>query len=216
MRTLNTREYWDDLTSARDAGMPTRAATLSVTGFDDRIPIEKRHAPRQVEAHAADLRHTAATSGGFDRRAAAWLSLGFLSGMIAWHAVGFWTFVTSTVLNDDSTAPAAFSHPRSMPTPKARPAPSSATAVENVPGCVALAYGAGGKTISKPCQKIPAPLRDAGRLKRTDRMASAEDRLHSAAIWSNRTAATETTQNTSAKADTATIESAFDLSLSVD
>lgn len=62
-------------------------------------PIERLAGQETIKATAPpDRRHRSRRA--FDRRAAAWATVGFLSGILFWHSIGFWHFISGIVWND--------------------------------------------------------------------------------------------------------------------
>ena len=72
------------------------------TAHNDLSAIEMPDLEIRPAAPTFDLRNRLPKLDGFlksfDTSSAVWLSMGFISGMIAWHSVGFWGFVTEAVL----------------------------------------------------------------------------------------------------------------------
>lgn len=132
-----------------------------------------------------------------------WGGSGFIAGMLAWHVVGFWSFVSNVVLNaNDPRAqtleaflPKLAPHgvqQASRPVTdagKALAQPAARQAVrERKFACVALALdrGAGGTTVSA-CPQGTAHLRDAGFNKRADKL-TLKPRLQDPVAWTGTTA----------------------------
>lgn len=131
-----------------------------------------------------------------------WGGSGFVAGMLAWHVVGFWSFVSNVVLNANDPraqtleaflpklAPQGVQSSRSVAEvgktlthPAARQAAS-----ERKFACVALALDrdAGGTKLTL-CPEGTAQLRDAGFNKRTDKLAL-KPRLQDPVAWTGATA----------------------------
>ena len=154
---------------------------------------------------------------GFDPKAAIWLTMGFMTGMVSWHAVGFWGFVSATVLNgpgktsiaanDSAPARPLVNFKSIVTTSSGTPASdittgSLATFSPQPALCVALvADRATGVTSATPCGADNQAMRDAGRRRRSDRMAGVEVRLQNAGSWATDTQA-ETPDASAATAET--------------
>lgn len=146
-----------------------------------------------------------------------WGGLGFVCGALAWHAIGFWSFVSDVVLNTQDAR--ARSEPL-LPhiaagypvTPSdqggAQHATTAAVAVKTTAAsglakavCVALVLDRQtGTTRTGDCEDTARDLRDAGFIRRSDRLASTP-RLQDANAWSGSTAVEVTSaQSTSGAA----------------
>lgn len=212
------------------------ALDVSPTVYEDTIP--------QRIASAAARRGSWAIRfvRSFDPKAAIWLSMGFASGMVAWHAVGFWGFVSASVFNGPGTATVIAETPSARPlvnfksiitTSSTASAPMTTGTMNTAPMntglmttgslatfsaqpklCVALAIDrATGATAAKPCGADDQPMRDAGRRRRADRMAGIEARLQNAGSWATDTQ-TEAPSASAASAQTnAVSDGDFDLTL---
>lgn len=172
MRPLDTGEFWDETRPTPDRALkrsgrrPLRANTRSpaLSAFEPKAAPHRR----------------------FDLRAAGWLTIGFMSGVVSWHVIGFWGFVTETVLHEQAASPIAVAHTTSVPE-GASPIVTGSIAVaapEPLPACVALVnrHPSGG-TVAAPCAEAARPLRDAGRNPRADRLPGAQERLQSSNAW---------------------------------
>ena len=157
------------------------------------------------------LHRTQAFLLAFDARAAAWLALGFMTGMVAWHAVGFWGFVSETVLyGGGRSAPTAWEasgqHGWTAP---ARVTTGSLAAFTPAPGaCLALILDRETATMSATyCASDSQPMRDAGRRRRGDRLTGMQARLEDRNSW------TASTVQADLRAPEQISESEFDLTL---
>ncbi|NOT70220.1 MAG: hypothetical protein HOP09_02740 [Hyphomicrobium sp.] len=148
----------------------------------------------------------------FDVHAAGWLSMGFVAGMVSWHAVGFWGFVSQSVLNGPGRSPAQIAAQPTTVTEKtllqpAQVSSSLANASQTgtsqittgslptfvpLPGaCMALTVDrTTGATVARTCDVGEQPMRDAGRRRKGDRMPGAEARLQEPTVWASATTAT--------------------------
>lgn len=132
-----------------------------------------------------------------------WGGSGFIAGMLAWHVVGFWSFVSNVVLNaNDPRAQTLEAFlPKLAPhgvqqasrpmaaTGKALTQPAARQAVsERKFACVALALDRSSSgTKLTTCSEGTAQLRDAGFNKRTDKLAL-KPRLQDPVAWTGATA----------------------------
>jgi hypothetical protein len=161
MRTVNTAEFWTELSAAPRAPDRRSKNAAAAWTFPGSQPAAR---PLQRGRR-------------FDARPTAWLSLGFAAGVIAWHAVGFWSFVTTTVLHEQSLAVASYGSSPIFGTPSSESLASGRTFV---PDCIALASDRTTKvTTAGPCIKETKPLRDAGRNSRTDQLSPVGAQLRS-------------------------------------
>lgn len=162
--------------------------------------------PAKAEKPAAApvLRETHRTRKRRDFTPVLWGGAGFLAGVLAWHMVGFWVFVSDVVLNANnpraSTLEAflpSFSSPAAsqkvmsrIPETSVIPAPqtlNSAT-IGTQFACVSLALDrAAGITNAQVCKGSNSDLRDAGFNRRTDRLAL-RPRLQDPVAWTDTTA----------------------------
>lgn len=120
-----------------------------------------------------------------------WSALGFVAGMLVWHLVGFWSFVTDVVdrrIETNAPLPAIASLPAKklagqLPQGKS----GRETAGIDPLSCVSLTIDrALGETRKAACTEVSV-LRDAGFAAKTDR-GSATPRLQDPGQWSNSTA----------------------------
>jgi hypothetical protein len=204
-------------TRSQDAGQQTlRASGIGAVPFTDGFSrptddLDVRATDTASHFESSHLRAKMARAAaavafvrGFDPKAAIWLSLGFVSGMVAWHAVGFWGFVSTAVLSGSdrpatiASAPAPererslvnFNSVVVVPPSGASDITTSslATFVPQQTQCSALIRAPNARETSlTACPQDAAPLRDAGRRRRGDRLPSAEVRLHNASTWASTT-----------------------------
>lgn len=181
---------------------PSLGSTVPLSNDGLEFATENAELARSARV-AAGLRTGVARSyrfvRGFDPTAAVWLSMGFIAGMAAWHAVGFWGFVSATVLKDPDRSPAVAVqsaplqprvHFNSVITTGSTMPASTATFSPQPSACLALVVDrTSGATNAVACRADQQPLRDAGRRKRTDRMPGIEARLQNAGSWATDTRA---------------------------
>lgn len=133
---------------------------------------------------------------------AIWGGLGFVAGVLVWHAVGFWSFVSDAVLNaNDPRAHGLEAFVPGLPAPAQKamsripesaviPAPAAfknATAGTQF-ACVALTLDrSAGITNAKACTRSAGELRDAGFNRRSDRLVL-RPRLQDPVAWTGTTA----------------------------
>lgn len=176
---------------------PPEAVTLEAV-----VPQARQDPP---ETAAAQAPTAPAPRRKRDYTALVWGTSGFLAGMLAWHVVGFWSFVSNVVLNADD--PRARTLEGFLPQVGiAGPAPEqknlsrlSTPAKALIPvaakkdggaqfACVALAMDrSAGATRSVACSGTHADMRDAGFNRRTDRLAL-RPRLQDPVAWTGTTA----------------------------
>jgi len=120
-----------------------------------------------------------------------WSSLGFIAGMLVWHLVGFWSFVTDVV--DSRVEPKQpLAAVAALPAKKLAGQLPQTTSGRETAGadplrCVSLTIDrALGDTRKAACTEASA-LRDAGFAAKADRV-SATPRLQDPGQWSNSTA----------------------------
>lgn len=125
-----------------------------------------------------------------------WAVLGFLGGVLAWHAIGIGGLFSNAASNTRAV-PDAPATPARVETARAAPAaPSlqtgslpSAQSIFNLDprACMALALDrSSGATRTERCPDEPVPMRDAGRQRRGDLVARA--RMPDSETWSTATA----------------------------
>ncbi len=104
-----------------------------------------------------------------------WCALGFLSGAIFWHVVGFWGFVSTAVFEGDKARPqiAAGTTPLetgSIDTRKAAATAAKTSPVKSVLACAALTLDrSSGQTSMSACSANAWHLRHTGDSRRQDR-----------------------------------------------
>jgi hypothetical protein len=157
----------------------------------------------------------------FDPQAAVWLSLGFMAGMVAWHAVGFWGFVSDTVLHGPDRGSQVSSQISAAPPASIKTTTVKSMTVDHITtgslqtfspragACMALTRDVTtGETLALTCAGDTQPMRDAGRRRRGDRLATAGSRMQDQTAWRAATALDEiASQDPPAESD-------FDLTLS--
>jgi hypothetical protein len=158
-----------------------------------RMPEVAFGTARPASSWSGRMRGSLGASRIFDTSAAVWLSLGFITGMIALHSVGFWSFVTAAVLHPSERdyQVATGGLPVRADQPFARPGapPLTTGSLPDKAGvataaCVALAVDrASARTLAEPCSWESVQLRDAGRGKRADRLTDLRHRLHEPQAW---------------------------------
>jgi hypothetical protein len=176
--------------SPRDSGLLPSWASAMISDAD--VPDIPKRAYVRCLIEAARIHSEAiATLRAFDHRAAVWLSLGFVSGMIAWHAVGFWSFVSEAVLHPSAqdAGIAALAPARSYSGGDTSIVTGSLPTFRPRAGtCMALTIDRGnGITSAAPCIDDNQSLRDAGRRRRADRLTSIENRLDDKTTWATAT-----------------------------
>lgn len=168
---------------------------------------------------------TAAVNGrrfvrGFDASAAMWASVGFIAGMIAWHAVGFWGFVHTAVLKGGARAEAVLVEARDRAdTPRVAfkeiiTTGALPTFTPKTAACVALIADKDAHTTAAvPCAPDASPMRDAGRRRRADRMPGVEARLQKPESWAIDTQAADAAESVSMPATQTVAERDFDMTI---
>ena len=225
MRTFDLDQFWPIQSPPSSGGETTSIAAIAKVLRDAEIGIERAMRTETNSSRSGDaidlnlaksnldralnviieLRRGAKTFlATFDARAALWLTMGFIAGVIAWHAVGFWGFVSDTVLQGTGHAHAVAWTP---------PAPITTGSIASYtpqPGaCLALTLDRTSTTTSAaPCASDTQPMRDAGRRQRENRLSSAETRLQDRNAWP------ATTELYDAYPQAQLSESEFDLTLS--
>lgn len=145
-----------------------------------------------AEGASAEVRLPAAAT--LDRRALTWGGFGFLSGALAWHMVGLWSFVSAVAFNGDKRdAPLPMLVERALKSRNPKPSDivtgsiASATAGP-LEGCVAVKrHAPSGGVALAPCPTGGAPLRDAGRQHKSDRGVDLGARAANAGAWASTT-----------------------------
>lgn len=162
----------------------------------------------------------------FDERAAVFGSLGFICGMVVWHVVGFWAFVSDVVLNAPGTEavrPQPVEYTKTTASPSANTAQittgsittaGSATRPAPAPRepCLALELDRhSGATRTTACPDDDNGLRDAGYQRRADRTVLTP-RLENPTAWAT---GTQMSPETHAQAPTVS-ETDFNLEIRAD
>jgi len=195
------------------------------TAHNDLSAIEMPDLEIRPAAPTFDLRNRLPRLDGFlksfDTSSAVWLSMGFISGMIAWHSVGFWGFVTEAVLQpgdrDYKIAVATTTPALEQPLAGSARVPLTTGALADKPragatACVALAVDRGSsRTLAQPCSRDGSQMRDAGRGQRADRLSDARERLHAPQAWG---AEAQTAPSNPATSSDTAVPPDFDLTLS--
>jgi hypothetical protein len=221
MQTFDLDQFWpfpppasDTMTESPTANAQRRSSKTGRSPQDgaprwddafspETYPVECGHHEHAQSWHAGLARlQTKANAffSSFDHKAALWVSTGFVAGMVSWHAIGFWGFVSETVLyrGERSVEVVSAERPRPIATKVVASVPittgSIATADERPSACMELIFNrSDGTTAASACGTSP-PFRDAGRGKRSDRLATAEARLQDKTAWSATTAVDPATQ----------------------
>ena len=157
MRTLDFDQFWPfDPEPVGDTAIPPPIPHVEAeSSLQPVAPLATSHV---TSATAKYRRHARTFLRSFDAVAAAWVTLGFITGMMAWHAIGFWGFVSETVLaHNDSGASSIWVAPTKLQHKAASP-----ITTRQGP-CVALIIDrASGATTTAPCPNTSESLRDAG------------------------------------------------------
>ncbi len=96
-----------------------------------------------------------------------WIALGFVAGMLFWHAIGFWTFMNRVVFDGSETAAVSTAHPPAGPSAYANIETGSLARIEKLASrgsieaaCTALIRDPiQGTTHQAPCPRLAKPLR---------------------------------------------------------
>ena len=198
MRTLDLDQYWPSANaSEKHARQDDGAANAGDRpGGADVTVVELSSVHQQFSAAARDR-----------RTPVIWAGLGFVAGMLAWHVIGFWSFISDVAFNDSARTAAASS---------GRPQRSAAVHSHKLGmrgvnpsnrNCLALAIDrTSGDAKPGACPVDETPLADAGRTRRDD-LAFSKPRLQDPQIWADVTAVEP--ENAPESID----ESAFDLTI---
>ncbi len=117
-----------------------------------------------------------------------WGGLGFVAGMLAWHLIGFGSFVSDVAFNDHARSAAASSGSPQRSAADLGHKPNTRIDNPTNRNCVALAINrTSGDAIPGACPADDKPLADAGRTPRDDR-AFSKPRLQDPEIWAGVTA----------------------------
>lgn len=191
-------------------GETAQQLLLDLPVWDAETPAAPAHAAAaypstpETATVAAPVRDTPSARKRRDFTPVLWAGAGFIAGMLVWHTVGFWTFVSDVVLNANdprartleaflpSLAVPALSEKAMSRIPESAviSAPQALkTATAATPfACVSLALDrAAGITNAQTCKGSPAELRDGGFNRRTDRLAL-RPRLQDPVAWTDTTA----------------------------
>ncbi len=189
---------------------------------------EPAETSRVVKSVAETTERVRRFGRSFDERAAVYGALGFICGMIVWHVVGFWSFMSNVVLNSPdasssrpqalaqsevarrSTAAASDTQAGAITTGSISSAPvAKARDVSRADLCLALQLDrASGTTRTAPCPDDAHTFRDAGFQRRADQVATTP-RLENATAWATGTALS----SNAAATDASMSESDFSLEI---
>jgi hypothetical protein len=199
MRTLDLDQYWPDANASKKSARPEGGAANTAGDQSGDVGVTA------IELSGVLPQSSAA---GPDRRTPViWGGLGFLAGMLAWHVIGFWSFVSDVAFNDDARTAAGSSGRAQRSATVVRHNPSTRGDNPSNRNCVALAIDrTSGDAKPGACPVHEEPLADAGRIRRED-LAFSKPRLQDPQIWVNATAV-----EPEVAAD-AIDESAFDLTI---
>lgn len=180
-----------------DEGSEPAPASGTVAVADSLPPAED--APQSPPAHnpVPVIEPAAPMPGKSKRRSLGpllWGGLGFVSGMLAWHVIGFWIFVSDVVLKGgegnlkaEESLPGLASLSSGKIVVRA-PSPAKPVPDSDAARCVELVMNRqSGETRSIPCSASAQTMRDAGFDRHRDR-AFLLPRLQDASAWSNTTA----------------------------
>ena len=179
MRTLDLDQYWPSANaSEKFAGKDDGAAN-----GDDRLGGAEVNA---IELSGVQPQSSAAA---LDRRTPfIWGGLGFVAGMLAWHVIGFWSFVSDVAFNGDARTAAASSGSEQRSAAVHSHKPGTRGDSPSNQNCVALAINrTSGDAKPGACPVDEKPLADAGRTPRDD-LAFSKPRLQDPQIWAGVTA----------------------------
>ena len=138
-----------------------------------------RSAPRPAKPQPADRRP------GWP--ALAWGSLGFASGIVFWHFVGFWSFVSNVVFKTE--APASYAAPAREPASANDQRKPQTTVYGGIPATEPSRTGActllrldrnTDRTTALPCDETPLPMAGAQAVRRWTQAPSVLDRARDA------------------------------------
>ena len=146
----SVRSFWEDIADVlASSADPTQTEPRPITPIEAAVTGAMRSAALNLE-----------------RPPVVWGGLGFITGILAWHVIGFWGFVSTVVFNQDGVVEqAALERPtRTVPAV----AGYARVAYKADPKfCVSLVLDrATGQTQPAACLGDTEPLRDAGRQKR--------------------------------------------------
>jgi hypothetical protein len=199
MRTLDLDQYWPSAAASEKSARPEGGAA-NAAGDE----------PGDASVTAIELsgdlpKFSTATR---DRKTPViWGGLGFLAGMLAWHVIGFWSFVSDVAFNDDARTVAGSSARAQRSAAVVSHKPSTRGDNPSNRNCVALAIDrTSGDAKPGACPVDNKPLADAGRTRRDD-LAFSKPRLQDPQVWAGVTAVE------AENAPEAIDESAFDLTI---
>jgi len=159
-------------------------------------------APPPISLAEATGKASAALRVARDPTPFVWGGIGFCAGVLAWHLVGFWGFLTSLVQHHEPVAVSAPSAPLAVTAARASTVATAGTAKAADP-CVTLRIDRNTGDIQRdPCSA--GALKDAGFVKRTDRLTQ-KPRMEDAAAWSDTTAVQQQNASRGAEIETGSI-----------
>lgn len=210
MRTLDLDQFWPQAARLLDAA--------AVPPDGERAPAPS-HGPESVSVlnQPIEVAETVAPPPAkpLDRSPLVWSGLGFVAGMITWHFIGFWSFVSNVVYTGEPV-PQIVTGSISNAGNSADPAPGSLVVKADPAKCIVLEIDrALGEARPSACTAALEPLRDAGYRRRSDR-AYARPRLQDPNIWAGTTAvetAAAVTEVAPASRDASLDISEFDLEI---
>lgn len=189
--------------SASGADAPAPPATDAVSAAREAFADPQAASPSDQPAQSPSPEMVAPEPQGQRKRRdftpAIWGGIGFFAGIFAWHAIGFWSFLSDVVLEDTRkpglTGLAAHTPREPALTTGALPAKGSPPraamrkpAMDTQFACVSLALDRqAGLTTVGACVDSATTLRDAGFNRRSDRLAL-RPRLQDPVAWTGSTA----------------------------
>lgn len=180
MRTLDLDQYWPGAGGAGKPAEPDNGAAVAADRFTARDAVFTKaggHLPAQPIAAVRD-----------SWTPIIWGGLGFVAGMLAWHVIGFWSFVSDVTFNDHARTATASSGSPQRSAADLSHKPNTRSDNPSNRNCVALAIDrASGDAIPGACPADDKPLADAGRTPRDD-LAFSKPRLQDPQIWAGVTA----------------------------
>lgn len=181
MKTLDLDQYWPSAGAVGKPAEPDNGAAAAFTGsFTARDAVFTEaggHLPAQPIAAVRDRRVPII-----------WAGFGFVAGMLAWHVIGFWSFVSDVTFNDQARTAAASSGGPQRSAAVFSHKPNTSSDNPRNRNCVALAIDrTSGDAKPGACPVDDKPLADAGRTPRDD-LAFSKPRLQDPQIWAGVTA----------------------------